>query len=56
VVVATLLSFLFRVVVSFSSATNRIITSKDHVSVQINIGHVDESGLYSGQFTTFALC
>lgn len=39
-----------------SSATNRLITSKDHASVQINIGHLDANGLYTGQFTTFALC
>ncbi|KAI4965770.1 hypothetical protein ZWY2020_050921 [Hordeum vulgare] len=32
-----------------------IITAKDHASVQINIGHVDENGLYDGRFTTFAL-
>lgn len=38
------------------SATNRLITSKDHASVQINIGHLDESGIYTGQFSTFALC
>ncbi|CAM8935690.1 unnamed protein product [Rhodiola kirilowii] len=38
------------------SATNRLITSKDHASVQINIGHLDENGVYNGQFTTFALC
>ncbi|KAL5214694.1 hypothetical protein ABZP36_003846 [Zizania latifolia] len=38
-----------------NSATNRIITAKDHASVQINIGHVDENGLYDGRFTTFAL-
>ncbi|KAK2448699.1 40S ribosomal protein S21 [Trifolium repens] len=38
------------------SATNRLITAKDHASVQINIGHLDESGLYNGQFSTFALC
>jgi len=38
------------------SATNRLITAKDHASVQINVGHVDESGKYTGQFTTFALC
>ncbi|XP_042046998.1 40S ribosomal protein S21-like [Salvia splendens] len=38
------------------SATNRLITSKDHASVQINIGHLDESGRYTGQFSTFALC
>uniref|UniRef100_A0A8R7PB07 Uncharacterized protein n=1 Tax=Triticum urartu TaxID=4572 RepID=A0A8R7PB07_TRIUA len=40
---------------SCSSATNRIITAKDHASVQINIGHVDANGLYNGSFTTFAL-
>ncbi|GKC73826.1 40S ribosomal protein S21-2-like protein, partial [Tanacetum coccineum] len=38
------------------SATNRLITSKDHASVQINVGHLDESGRYTGQFSTFALC
>ncbi|THU62681.1 hypothetical protein C4D60_Mb01t07670 [Musa balbisiana] len=32
-----------------------LITAKDHASVQINIGHLDESGVYTGQFTTFAL-
>ncbi|KAI3979924.1 hypothetical protein MKX01_042578 [Papaver californicum] len=37
------------------SATNRIITAKDHASVQLNIGHIDESGIYTGQFSTFAL-
>jgi hypothetical protein len=38
-----------------SSASNRLITAKDHASVQLNIGHLDENGLYLGQFTTFAL-
>ncbi|KAG9139664.1 hypothetical protein Leryth_020097 [Lithospermum erythrorhizon] len=38
------------------SATNRLITSKDHASVQINIGHLDERGVYTGGFSTFALC
>ncbi|CAN6970136.1 unnamed protein product [Brassica rapa subsp. trilocularis] len=38
------------------SATNRMITSKDHASVQLNIGHLDADGIYTGQFTTFALC
>ncbi|KAL3688482.1 hypothetical protein R1sor_014791 [Riccia sorocarpa] len=38
------------------SATNRLITSKDHASVQLNVGHLDENGIYTGQFTTFALC
>jgi energy-coupling factor transporter transmembrane protein EcfT len=39
-----------------SSATNRLITSKDHASVQINVGHLDENGVYNGHFSTFALC
>ncbi|KAJ2956500.1 hypothetical protein NQZ79_g7668 [Umbelopsis isabellina] len=39
-----------------SSATNRLITAKDHASVQINIGEVDASGRYTGSFTTYALC
>eukprot|EP00887_Chlorella_sp_A99_P003280 scaffold9.g3280.t1 len=37
------------------SWTNRLITAKDHGSVQINIGHLDESGVYNGSYTTFAL-
>ncbi|KAH7293963.1 hypothetical protein KP509_28G050200 [Ceratopteris richardii] len=37
------------------SASNRLITAKDHASVQINVGHLDENGIYTGQFTTFAL-
>ncbi|KAL6141155.1 hypothetical protein ACLB2K_059445 [Fragaria x ananassa] len=37
-------------------AMNRLITSKDHASVQINIGHLDENGFYIDQFSTFALC
>ncbi|XP_015086985.1 uncharacterized protein LOC107030101 [Solanum pennellii] len=36
------------------SATNRLITSKDHAFVQLNVGHLDESGRYTGQFTTYA--
>ncbi|XP_031102555.1 40S ribosomal protein S21 [Ipomoea triloba] len=38
------------------SATNRLITSKDHASVQINVGHLNEHGVYDGKYTTFALC
>jgi len=38
------------------SATNRLIEAKDHGSVQINIGHVNASGAYTGSYTTFALC
>ncbi|KAG5553642.1 hypothetical protein RHGRI_011512 [Rhododendron griersonianum] len=39
-----------------NSATNRLITAKDHASVQLNVGHLDEAGRYTGQFSTFALC
>mmetsp|Transcript_9599 Transcript_9599/g.20458 ORF Transcript_9599/g.20458 Transcript_9599/m.20458 type:complete len:82 (+) Transcript_9599:47-292(+) len=35
--------------------TNKLITAKDHASVQLNIGHLNEEGQYNGQFTTFAL-
>jgi len=39
------------------SATNRLITAKDHASIQLNIAHVDEEGHYiRGHTTTFALC
>ncbi|RZC76774.1 hypothetical protein C5167_000891 [Papaver somniferum] len=37
------------------SATNRIITAKDHASVQLNIGHLSENGVYNREFSTFAL-
>jgi len=35
--------------------TNKLITAKDHASIQINIGHLNEEGVYNGQFSTFAL-
>ena len=38
-----------------SSWTNKLIKAKDHASVQINIGHLDQDGVYTKQFTTFAL-
>lgn len=39
------------------SWTKRLITAKDHASVQINVGDVDPvSGRYTGTFKTFALC
>ncbi|KAL8526729.1 hypothetical protein ACS0TY_015798 [Phlomoides rotata] len=38
-----------------NSTTNRLITSKDHASMQINLGHLDERGIYTGAFSTFAL-
>merc|ERR1712029_653146 len=37
------------------SATNRLITAKDHASVQINIAEVDESGKMTGSNVTYAL-
>jgi len=40
----------------FSSASNRLITAKDHSAVQINFANVDEKGVYTGDVTTFAIC
>lgn len=40
---------------SCSAWTNKLITAKDHASVQVNIGHLGEDGVYNNQFTTFAL-
>ncbi|KAK9821674.1 hypothetical protein WJX74_007396 [Apatococcus lobatus] len=37
------------------SWTNKLITAKDHASVQLNIGHLNESGVYTNQYSTFAL-
>lgn len=36
------------------SATNRLITAKDHASVQINVGEVDEEGKLTGTNVTYA--
>jgi len=38
------------------SATNRLITAKDHASVQINVGKVNAEGKLTGELETFALC
>ncbi|KAL1936625.1 hypothetical protein VTP01DRAFT_759 [Rhizomucor pusillus] len=38
------------------SATNRLITAKDHASVQINVGDVDAEGRLTNTFSTYALC
>lgn len=38
-----------------SAWTNKLITAKDHASIQINVGHLNEEGVYDGTFTTFAL-
>lgn len=34
------------------SATNRIIAANDHTAVQINIGRIDTSGVYTGTYDT----
>merc|ERR1712167_101884 len=35
--------------------TNRLLTSKDHASVQLNIGHVDQYGIYTGDYSVYCL-
>ena len=37
------------------SATNRVLGPKEHASVQINVGEVDESGKYTRKNTTYAM-
>ncbi|KAG0164389.1 40S ribosomal protein S21 [Apophysomyces sp. BC1034] len=37
------------------SATNRLITAKDHASIQLNVGDVDAEGRYTNSFSTYAL-
>jgi len=32
-----------------------LITATDHASIQVNVGHLDSEGVYTGAFTTFAL-
>lgn len=40
-----------------SSASNRIISAKDHASIQINIADVDETtGRMTGSYKTYAIC
>ncbi|KAL0223566.1 hypothetical protein P9112_002956 [Eukaryota sp. TZLM1-RC] len=38
------------------SATNRILGPKDHASIQINVGQIDETGRFTGSSTPLALC
>ena len=38
-----------------SCVTNSLITSKDHASVQINVGQVDQYGIYTGEYTVVCL-
>merc|ERR1712022_84780 len=35
--------------------TNRLLTSKDHASVQINVGQVDQYGIYTNEYNVYAL-
>jgi len=48
-------TYLFSYVPRKCSATGRIIKAKDHASVQISIGKVDENGRYTGENQTYAL-
>jgi len=38
------------------SATNRLITAKDHASVQINVALLDSNGVTTGEHKVYALC
>nr|XP_055161220.1 40S ribosomal protein S21-like [Nyctereutes procyonoides] len=39
------------------SASNRIIGTKDHTSIQMNMAKVDKvTGRFNGQFKTYAIC
>jgi len=38
------------------SATNNVISAKDHASVQIPVAEVDEEGRMTGSFKTYAFC
>ncbi|CAO3587837.1 unnamed protein product [Absidia cylindrospora] len=38
------------------SATNRLITAKDHASIQLNVADVDAEGRATNSFATYALC
>ena len=38
-----------------SSWSNKLIKAKDHASVQLNVGHLGEDGVYNGNFSTIAL-
>lgn len=48
---------LFHLKKSTSSASNRIISAKDHASIQLNIAEVDPvRGVITGQYKTYAIC
>ncbi|KAL3625215.1 hypothetical protein CASFOL_030669 [Castilleja foliolosa] len=42
------------IVRGFDSATNRLITSKDHASVQIKVGHLGPNGVFTVMFAILA--
>jgi len=35
--------------------TNRLLTSKDHAAVQINVGQVDQYGIYTNEYDVYCL-
>jgi len=37
------------------SATQRIVTAQDYASIQVNVGVVDENGVFTGQTKTYIL-
>uniref|UniRef100_A0A0G4GH52 40S ribosomal protein S21 n=1 Tax=Chromera velia CCMP2878 TaxID=1169474 RepID=A0A0G4GH52_9ALVE len=37
------------------SATNKIIPATEHAAVQLNVGKIDENGVYTGDWETFAI-
>ena len=39
-----------------SSWTRKLIPAFDHAAVQLNVGHLDENGVYDNTYTTFAIC
>jgi small subunit ribosomal protein S21e len=41
---------------TYKSATGRIIRAKDHASVQLSVGKVDENGRYTGDNQAYAIC
>merc|ERR1711939_1044215 len=34
---------------------NRLLTSKDHASVQVNVGQVDQYGIYTNEYQVYCL-
>ena len=39
-----------------SSSSGRIITAKDHASIQINVAEVNDKGVMTGHNKTYAIC